>query len=32
MQRIVIYWSFAAAVGLVGYFFSRLLRSVDIIE
>jgi hypothetical protein len=32
MQRIVIYWSFAAVVGLVGYFFSRLLRSVDIIE
>jgi hypothetical protein len=32
MQRIVIYWSFAAVVGLAGYFFSRLLRSVDIIE
>jgi len=32
MQRVVIYWSLAALVGLVGYFFSRLLRSADIIE
>jgi hypothetical protein len=32
MQRIVIYWSVAAIVGLVGYFFSRLLHSADIIE
>ena len=32
MQRIVIYWSLAAAVGLGGYFFRPLLRSADIIE
>jgi hypothetical protein len=32
MQRVVVYWSVAALVGLVGYFFNRLLRSSDIIE
>jgi hypothetical protein len=30
MQRVVMYWSVAAVVGFVGYFFTRLFRSNDI--
>ena len=32
MQRIVIYWSVAGVIGVVGYFLRRLLRSADVVD
>ncbi len=32
MPRYVIYWSVAAAITFVGYYFTRVLRSSDIID